>query len=76
MMRHCWEKAPEDRPTFKELYMCLNKSIENVAGYLEMGFNPFSAAKGANSGLVEEGEKRNEGEEEKEGGVKSTLAAQ
>ena len=47
MMRHCWEKAPEDRPTFKELYMRLNKSIELVAGYLEMGFNPFSAEEGA-----------------------------
>ena len=54
MMRHCWEKAPEDRPTFKELYTSLSKYIERIAGYLELGYNPFSTVEGSNSGNGEE----------------------
>ena len=42
MMRKCWETSPDDRPTFKELYTNANKCIERIAGYLEMGFNPFA----------------------------------
>ena len=41
MMRKCWQTAPKDRPTFKELYSNISKLIERIAGYLEMGFNPF-----------------------------------
>ena len=41
-MRKCWETSPDDRPTFKELYTNTNKYIERIAGYLEMGFNPFA----------------------------------
>ena len=42
MMQNCWEKSPKDRPTFKELHLKLNQYIEHIAGYLEMGFNPFA----------------------------------
>ena len=42
MMRECWETSPDDRPTFKELNTNTNKYIEHIAGYLEMGFNPFA----------------------------------
>ena len=45
MMRRCWELAPEDRPTFKEVYTNISSYIEHMAGYLEMGFNPFSAVR-------------------------------
>ena len=34
--------APEDRPSFKELYSSVSKSIEREAGYLQFGFNPFT----------------------------------
>ena len=40
----CWKMSPEDRPTFKELYSSVSKFIERTAGYLEIGFNPFTAA--------------------------------
>ena len=42
MMRKCWEISPDDRPTFNELYTNTSKYIEHIAGYLEMGFNPFA----------------------------------
>ena len=37
----CWKMSPEDRPTFKELCSSVSKFIECIAGYLEIGFNPF-----------------------------------
>ena len=42
MMKKCWETMPNDRPTFKELRKNTSKYIEHIAGYLEMGFNPFA----------------------------------
>ena len=41
MMMKCWEMVPENRPTFKELHINTSKYIERIAGYLELGFNPF-----------------------------------
>ena len=38
--------APEDRPSFKELYSSVSKSIEREAGYLQFGFNPFTGGGG------------------------------
>ena len=61
MMRKCWQTAPKDRPTFKELYSNISKIIEHIAGYLEMGFNPFEGGKGGKS-------------EEKKGEVESPVA--
>ena len=43
MMLNCWEAVPDKRPTFKTLYTNASKIIEGIAGYLEMGFNPFTA---------------------------------
>ena len=40
----CWKMSPEERPTFKELCLSVSKFIEHIAGYLEIGFNPFTAA--------------------------------
>ena len=42
MMLQCWELAPDKRPSFKTLYTNTSIFIEGLAGYLEMGFNPFS----------------------------------
>ena len=49
----CWMTAPEDRPTFKELYVTTSNYIEHMAGYLQLGFNPFAER---NVGEREEGE--------------------
>ena len=40
-MKKCWEMEPNNRPTFSELCASITKYIERIAGYLEMGFNPF-----------------------------------
>ena len=34
---------PSDRPTFTELSSTLSKTIERIAGYLQIDFNPFTA---------------------------------
>ena len=60
----CWEKAPESRPTFKELYSNISKYIERVAGYLDIGFNPFTA--GGGGGEEGEGEEEADINEEEE----------
>ena len=57
--------APDDRPTFKEIYSNISKYIERMAGYLEMGFNPFAAGEGVKAAVG--GEKEKEKKEESEG---------
>ena len=42
MMLQCWETMPDERPFFKILYKNTSKYIEGIAGYLEIGFNPFA----------------------------------
>ena len=34
--------SPRKRPTFQELHSSISKYIERIAGYLQMGFNPFA----------------------------------
>ena len=60
MMMKCWKMAPDDRPTFKEIYSNISKYIERMAGYLEMGFNPFAAGEEVKSAVG--GEEEGEGE--------------
>ena len=43
MMLQCWESVPDKRSSFKTLYTNTSKLIEGIAGYLEIGFNPFAA---------------------------------
>ena len=58
MMMQCWKMSAEDRPTFKEICSSVSKFIERIAGYLEIGFNPFTAAEcGVGEGEVIEEEK-------------------
>ena len=50
----CWKMSPEDRPTFKELCSSVSKFIERIAGYLEIGFNPFTETTGGEEKEVSE----------------------
>lgn len=54
MMMKCWDIVPENRPCFKELYMITSKHIERIAGYLEMGFNPFVGERHATNCITED----------------------
>ena len=42
MMLQCWEAMPDKRPSFDVLYKNTSKYIEGIAGYLEIGMNPFA----------------------------------
>ena len=42
MMKKCWEMEPDKRPSFKELHTLTSNYIEQIAGYLDLGFNPFA----------------------------------
>ena len=42
MMMKCWESSPKERPSFNALYKEVTKFIERVAGYLDVGYNPFT----------------------------------
>jgi serine/threonine protein kinase len=61
IMMKCWEAAPDDRPSFKELHKATSKYTEHVAGYLELGFNPFAGIEKA-----ETHSKENEPKDEEE----------
>ena len=60
MMNQCWQMAPENRPTFKELYFTISAYIEHEAGYLHLGLSPFA---GRFAGGMEEGEVEDDGED-------------
>ena len=55
-MKECWEALPENRPSFKQLYINISKYIERIAGYLEIGFNPFMGEEGNSPEEVEDDE--------------------
>ena len=38
----CWKMSPEERPTFKDICCIVSNFIEHIAGYMDIGFNPFS----------------------------------
>ena len=54
IMMQCWKMSPEDRPTFEEICSSVSKIIERVAGYLEIGFNPFTGGGAVEGGADEE----------------------
>ena len=67
-MIQCWQMAPEDRPTFKELYSSVSQSIERDAGYLQFGFNPFTGGgREGGGGDGEDGEGEGGGGDGEEG---------
>ena len=49
----CWEAAPDDRPSFKELRKTTTKYTERIAGYLEIGYNPFADMEKVKTNLTE-----------------------
>ena len=65
----CWKMLPEDRPTFKEICCSVSKFIERIAGYLEIGFNPFTGGGAVEGGGEEEGENKIETEKGDEASV-------
>ena len=67
MMLECWVSAPDKRPSFKTLYTNTSKFIEGLAGYLEVGFNPFVAQTATEPGDEETTNERSEDEEGEEG---------
>ena len=72
----CWKMSPEDRPTFKEICSSVSKFIERIAGYLEIGFNPFTGGgeeKGGEGG-EEQGEEGAEDEKVERAEDESTVA--
>ena len=40
-MSKCWAFQPEDRPSFSDIHANISNYLEGIAGYLEVGFNPF-----------------------------------
>ena len=52
--------APEDRPTFKQLFLTISDYIENEAGCVQLGQNPFA---GRFTGDMEEVEVEDGGED-------------
>ena len=36
MMRKCWRMVPEERPRFSQLVVTLDKTLQSVAGYVEL----------------------------------------
>ena len=56
---------PEERPTFTELYLTVSNIIERMAGYLQVGYNPF-LGRGDEEKAEEMEEMEEEEEEEKE----------
>ena len=65
-MIQCWDMAPENRPTFKDLYFSVSKYIECIAGYLDIGFNPFTGGCGGEAEGKYDGEGKKEEIEEEE----------
>ena len=51
MMLQCWELVPDKRPSFKTLYKYTSNVVEGLAGYLEMGFNPFAVGMADEAGM-------------------------
>ena len=54
IMMKCWESSPKERPSFGALYKEVTRFIERVAGYLDVGYNPFTEVKKEKC-VVEEG---------------------
>ena len=42
-MMKCWESSPKERPLFSEIYKDVTRIIGRIAGYLDVGYNPFTA---------------------------------
>ena len=70
IMMQCWEAAPDDRPSFKQLQVTTSKYTERIAGYLEIGYSPFVGIEKVKAHL-----KKNVPEDE-EDGLESAVSIQ
>ena len=67
IMNQCWQLAPEERPTFKELHLTISAYIEQEACYLQLGLNPFVGRFAGSMKEVEVEDDGEDGEVRKEG---------
>ena len=37
----CWYEDPEERPSFSDIVKLLDNQMSTIAGYLDVGYNPF-----------------------------------
>ena len=61
----CWQMESKDRPIFREIHRTILNFIECDAGYLQLGFNPFTDGEEGDDG--KEGTMNDECKEQKEG---------
>ena len=40
-MMICWSEEPDERPSFSEISKLVDNRMGAVAGYLDVGYNPF-----------------------------------
>ena len=40
-MMICWSEEPEERPSFSEISKLVDNRMGAIAGYLDVGYNPF-----------------------------------
>lgn len=53
-MMKCWAKSPNDRPFFSDIVVTISNYTENIAGYLDVSFNPFMYARISTTGKVDQ----------------------
>ncbi len=37
VLTKCWKQCPQDRPTFDDLVTMMDRKLQSIAGYLELG---------------------------------------
>ncbi len=37
VLTKCWNQCPQDRPTFDDLVTMMDRKLQSIAGYLELG---------------------------------------
>lgn len=40
-MMICWSEEPEKRPRFSDIVKMVDNRMDDIAGYLDVGYNPF-----------------------------------
>ena len=60
VMKRCWDILPVNRPTFRQLHIHTSRFVERIAGYLEVGYNPFAV--GGEKGSVPKNDEAGENE--------------
>ena len=53
VMKKCWKISPGDRPRFSELVATLDKTLQSVAGYMELSMTLVQPVTGGSGGEEE-----------------------